>query len=58
MPDELAKALRVASLSKDPSMGERAVAIAGHFSSDRALASYASLVQGLLRGRNQPGRAL
>ena len=58
MPDELAKALRVASLSKDPSMGERAVAIAGHFSSDRALASYASLVQGLLRGRNQPGRAV
>ena len=51
-PDELAKALRVASLSKDPSMGERAAAVAGHFSSDRALASYASLVQGLLRGRN------
>ena len=58
MPDELARALRIASLSKDPSMGERAVAIAGHFSSDRALASYASLVQGLLRDRNQPGRAL
>ncbi len=58
MPDELARALRIASLSKDSSMGERAVAIAGHFSSDRALASYASLVQGLLRDRNQPGRAL
>jgi glycosyltransferase involved in cell wall biosynthesis len=58
MPDELATALRVASLSKDPSMGERAVAIAGHFSADRALTSYASLVEGLLRGRNQPGRVV
>jgi glycosyltransferase involved in cell wall biosynthesis len=58
MPGELATALRLASVSRDPSMGERAVAIAGHFSSDRALASYASLIQDLLRGRNQPGRTL
>ncbi len=54
-PDELAKALRDASLSRDPSMGERAAAIAGHFSLDRALAEYASLMQGLLRDRTQPG---
>jgi colanic acid biosynthesis glycosyl transferase WcaI len=57
MPDELATALRISSSSKDPSMGERAVAIAGRFSSDRALASYASLVGELLRDRNQPERA-
>ena len=55
MPDELARALRVASLSKDPLMGDRAVATVGGFSLDRALMSYASLIQGLLRDRNQPG---
>jgi glycosyltransferase involved in cell wall biosynthesis len=48
-PDELAKALSVASLSRDPSMAERAVAIARSFSRDRAMSSYASLIQGLLR---------
>jgi colanic acid biosynthesis glycosyl transferase WcaI len=48
-PDELAKALNVASLSVDSSMSERAVAIAKGFSRDRAMSSYASLIQGLLR---------
>jgi len=58
MPDELGKALRIASLSRDPSMGERAVAVAGRFSLDRALASYACLIQGLLRDRKHPGQIL
>jgi glycosyltransferase involved in cell wall biosynthesis len=47
MPGELAKTLSVASLSLDPSMAERAVAIAKGFSRDRAMSSYASLIQGL-----------
>jgi colanic acid biosynthesis glycosyl transferase WcaI len=55
MPDELARALRAASLRKDSSMADRAVATAADFGMDRALASYASLIQGLLRDRNQPG---
>ena len=55
MPDELARALRDASLSKDPSMGARAVGIAAGFRIDRALASYSSLMQGLLQDRNRPG---
>jgi colanic acid biosynthesis glycosyl transferase WcaI len=52
-PDELAKALRDASLSEDPSMAERAVAIAKGFSMDRAIRCYANLVLKLLRDRNQ-----
>ncbi len=52
-PDELAKALSVASLSLDSSMAERAVAIAKNFSRDRALSSYVSLIQGLLRDPKQ-----
>jgi colanic acid biosynthesis glycosyl transferase WcaI len=55
-PDELAKALRDASLSGDPSMAERAVAAAEGFSLDRALTSYASLIHGLLQDPKQPGR--
>jgi colanic acid biosynthesis glycosyl transferase WcaI len=47
-PDELAKALSMASLSQDSSMAERAVAIAKGFSRERAMSRYASLVQGLL----------
>jgi colanic acid biosynthesis glycosyl transferase WcaI len=54
-PDELAKALRDASLCEDRSMGDRAAAIAAHFSLDRALAGYAGLMQGLLQGQKQPG---
>jgi colanic acid biosynthesis glycosyl transferase WcaI len=49
-PDELATTLRLASLKKDPSMAERAVAVARGFSLDRATTSYASLIRGLLGG--------
>jgi colanic acid biosynthesis glycosyl transferase WcaI len=48
-PDELAKALGLASLPSDSSMAERAVAIAKNFSRDRAMSSYVSLIQRLLR---------
>jgi colanic acid biosynthesis glycosyl transferase WcaI len=48
-PDELAKALGVAFLSPDSSMAERAVAIAKNFNRDRAMSSYVSLIQRLLR---------
>jgi colanic acid biosynthesis glycosyl transferase WcaI len=47
-PDELAKALSIASLSPDSSMAERAVSIAKDFSRERAMSRYASLIQGLL----------
>ena len=49
MSDQLARAIRAASLSTDPSMAERAVAAARDFSSDRALTSYALLIHELLR---------
>jgi glycosyltransferase involved in cell wall biosynthesis len=49
MSDQLARAIRAASLSTDPSMAERAVAAARNFSSDRALTSYALLIHELLR---------
>jgi colanic acid biosynthesis glycosyl transferase WcaI len=52
-PDELAKAISAASSSRDSSMTERAVAIAKDFSRDRAMSSYASLIQGLLRDPKQ-----
>jgi colanic acid biosynthesis glycosyl transferase WcaI len=55
-PHELAKALRVASLSEDPSMAERAVAVAGNFSLDRALRSYGALILELLQEPKQPRR--
>ena len=54
-PDELAGAFRLASLSKDPLMVERAIAVARSFSPDRAMNSYANLMHGLLRDRKQPG---
>jgi glycosyltransferase involved in cell wall biosynthesis len=54
-PDELAKVLRVASLSEYSSMAERAVAVAERFSLGRAMMSYATLIGGLLRDQNQPG---
>ena len=37
-------------------MGERAAAIAGHFSLDRAMAGYASLIAGTVAGRNNRER--
>jgi colanic acid biosynthesis glycosyl transferase WcaI len=48
-PDELAKTIRDASFSKDPSQADRAAVIATHFSFARAMASYSELVQKLLR---------
>jgi colanic acid biosynthesis glycosyl transferase WcaI len=56
-PDELAETFRLASLSKDPLMVERAVAVARSFSLERAMTSYANLARGLLRDRNQPGHS-
>jgi colanic acid biosynthesis glycosyl transferase WcaI len=55
-PDELAKALRRASLSKDPLRTERAVAVAAGFSLERAMTSYVSLIRALLEDRDQPVR--
>jgi glycosyltransferase involved in cell wall biosynthesis len=49
MPDELAGAIRRASLSADASMGERAVVAAGAFTLDRAMTGYCALVDELLR---------
>jgi colanic acid biosynthesis glycosyl transferase WcaI len=51
--EDLAKAIRVASTSVDPAMGERAVAVAGNFARDRAMAGYARLAAELLRGNEQ-----
>jgi colanic acid biosynthesis glycosyl transferase WcaI len=48
MPDELASAIRRASLSADASMGTRAVVAAGAFTLDRAMAGYCELVDELL----------
>ena len=47
--DELARTIRLASLSKDPLRGERAAAIARRFNFAGAMASYSDLIQGLLR---------
>ena len=49
MPDELAGAIRRASVSADVSMSERAVVAAGAFTLDRAMAGYGALVDELLR---------
>jgi len=49
MPDELANAFRVASQTKDNSMGERAISVAKSFSVERAMASYAALIKRLLQ---------
>lgn len=55
MADELAKAIRAASVSADSSMTERAVAVAGNFGRDRAMARYSGLVAELLQA-NEPER--
>jgi colanic acid biosynthesis glycosyl transferase WcaI len=47
--DELAKAIRDASFSKDSAQADRAAAVATHFSFSRAMASYSELVRKLLR---------
>jgi putative colanic acid biosynthesis glycosyltransferase WcaI len=49
MPEELAGAIRKASVSADASMAARAVAAAGAFTLDRAMAGYCGLVDELLR---------
>jgi glycosyltransferase involved in cell wall biosynthesis len=49
MPDELAGAIRKASVSADASMAERAVVAAGAFTLDRAMTGYGALVDELLR---------
>ena len=49
MPDELAGAIRKASVSADASMAERAVAAAGAFTLDRAMTGYCELVDEFLR---------
>jgi glycosyltransferase involved in cell wall biosynthesis len=51
MPDELAGAIREASVSADASIGERAVVAAGAFALDRAMADYGKLVDELLQPR-------
>ena len=51
---ELARTVRLAASSQDPSRGERAAAIAQHFNFAGAMASYSELIQGLLR---KPERA-
>jgi colanic acid biosynthesis glycosyl transferase WcaI len=56
MSDQLANAIRIASISVDSSMPERVVAAARGFNSERALTSYTSLIQGLLRKPKQAGQ--
>src|ERR1700692_126278 len=46
---ELARTIRLAALSDDPSRAERAAAIARRFNFAGAMASYSDLIQGLLR---------
>ena len=47
--DELARTIRLASRSEDPSRGERAAEIAERFNFAGAMANYSDLIQGLLR---------
>jgi colanic acid biosynthesis glycosyl transferase WcaI len=49
-PDELAQAIRTASVSADAPMAERAVAVARDFNLDRAMTDYAKLIDELLQG--------
>jgi colanic acid biosynthesis glycosyl transferase WcaI len=55
--DDLAKAIRVASVSADSSMAERAVAVAGDFALHRAMAGYARLAAELLQGNEEEKEA-
>ena len=55
-PDGLAAALRTACRSADSQRAERAVAVAKHYSRERALDDYARLVDGLLRPANSVGK--
>ena len=53
-PDQLAKTIAEAFVSRDVSQAERAVAIATHFSFPKAMASYSELIRKLLRDPKQP----
>jgi colanic acid biosynthesis glycosyl transferase WcaI len=48
-PEELARTIRLASRSEDPSRAERAATIAQHYNFADAMAGYADLMQKLLR---------
>jgi glycosyltransferase involved in cell wall biosynthesis len=54
--EELAKAVRAASRSAEPSMAERAVAAAASFDRDSALDAYAAVMEELLRGPELAGQ--
>jgi colanic acid biosynthesis glycosyl transferase WcaI len=56
-PEDLARIIRAASQSADPSMAERAVAAARNFSLGRAMTSYASLIDELLQDEKQAGQS-
>ena len=56
VPEDLVNAIRAASLVPDSSMAERAVAAAGEFTLDRAMRSYADLVDELLNETKHPGQ--
>jgi colanic acid biosynthesis glycosyl transferase WcaI len=53
-PDQLAKAISEAFVSRDVLQAERAAAIATHFSLPKAMASYSELIRKLLRDPKQP----
>jgi colanic acid biosynthesis glycosyl transferase WcaI len=53
--DELAKAVRGASLSADPSMAKRAVAVAAKFDRVSATTAYANMIEDLARGSDLAG---
>jgi colanic acid biosynthesis glycosyl transferase WcaI len=57
MPDQLAKTIQIASRSVDPSIAQRTVAAAKDFNVDRAMTSYAGLVDELF-GERKPKEAL
>ncbi|MGY3605844.1 MULTISPECIES: glycosyltransferase family 4 protein [unclassified Bradyrhizobium] len=48
MPAQLAEAIRAASRTPDPTLPERAVAVARSYSPERALTGYAALIQRLI----------
>jgi glycosyltransferase involved in cell wall biosynthesis len=53
-PDQLAKTISEAFVSRDFSQAERAAAIATHFSFPKAMAGYSELIRKLLRDPKQP----
>jgi glycosyltransferase involved in cell wall biosynthesis len=55
-PDQLAEALRSAHRTRDSGRADRAVAVAGQYSRERAMDGYMALVDNLLRSSNPPGK--